>query len=146
MQLRFSLHSDAPHEWKRRWTALKGSCEKGDCDQVVRAWVHVLTTHHIGSVTDRQSLDRIEGGIGGNQNTTDRQIRFCTARYLGLKGGDDLVLRAEDSSNGENVWTTEDLLQFGRALKSALCHQLQGGDCVTLRVALEDEDDLLEYL
>lgn len=150
MQLRFHLHSDAPSEYRQAWNALKATCESGERDTLylVQAWGQILADNHVGTDTERQLLHRTEGGIGGDNNVTDRQIRFSEERYFAklqkrkvATDFDDIALDACDSSNGMQRWTVEELLQFGRALKAVFCNEVQGGDCVTLAVTVEDQED-----
>ena len=118
LQIRLALHADAPTKWQERWCAIKSQCETGENSSIVSAWSEELDNRHIGDVTDRNILNRVEGGIGGDSNAGDRQIRFSEVRHtFALRGRmrctddrNDIVLVAYPSEDGQKQWTVEELM------------------------------------
>ena len=70
-QLRFHIDSDSPHIDK--WQTLKHSCESGNNQDIVKQWIIECIEN---SNKCLPYLNRFEGGLGGNSNNVDKQIRF----------------------------------------------------------------------
>ena len=147
LQLRFSLHADARKQFQTRWNALKYLCESGNNSSIVTRWLEVAETRAIGNASDRCMLARCEGGIGGDSNVENRQIRFCPDRYMYHNHGtyrddmNDIKLVSYPSGNGMQQWTAADLMSFGRALKYTLNRELDAGaDVIHLFVSYYDDE------
>jgi hypothetical protein len=132
-QIRFSLAQpqyDIPEEYLQRYATLKEMCEAGASqnDWISRAWLDKL------DVPTLSILNRSEGGIGGNNNTTDRQIRYETALGALLRHS-DIVLNATNSSDGSSIWSVDDLLSLITPLQDVLEEYL-GENALLSRVAV----------
>jgi len=137
--LRFRLHTDAPSKIKKRY-------EKVYEDIVIREkvtlylnyWIWKLEGDEIGKLSDRQLLDRCEGGIGGDSNKTDRQIRFhneMERMSCGRTFG-EITLLSIPSDDGTETWTPEELKQFGEAFSEMLNDQIGTSGAIDFYVAL----------
>ena len=72
-QLRFFIDKNAPSEYMKRWDKFKTKCENGDNKHIVKTLKHYckLTVNR-----ELPYLERAEGGLGGNNNLLNKQIRF----------------------------------------------------------------------
>ena len=108
-KLRFRLDGDAPPEFKKRWKKFKQDCEYGANKQLVEQWKSYCKLEQNRILP---YLDRVEGGIGGNDNTLHKQIRFrCvlpTWRQLGIFNDNDIIMDRIENTTTEK-WTYEEL-------------------------------------
>jgi len=118
-QIRFSLarpvHGAIPEAFLQKYASLKQMCE-GDSsknDWISRAWLQKI------DVPSLPLLNRLEGGIGGDSNITDRQIRFESAGSNWYTH-DDIVLNAYHASDRSSTWSVEDLLSLVVPLQDVL--------------------------
>ena len=72
-KLRFSIDKDCPPDYMKRWLDFKNQCENGENRHIVE---HVKELCLLQVNKDLPYLDRCEGGMGGNDNTLNKQIRF----------------------------------------------------------------------
>ena len=72
-KLIFKLHNDVPIKYINMWKKIKLDCEKGNNKYIIEK---MKTYCKLQSNKNISYLDRIEGGIGGNNNTINKQIRF----------------------------------------------------------------------
>lgn len=71
--LRFRIDSDAPTKYIERWKEIKRECENSDNKYIVE---QIKNNCKIVSNKHLPYLERCEGGLGGNDNLHDKQIRF----------------------------------------------------------------------
>jgi len=150
LELRFTLHADASREFIEIFRGLKTKMESHDHGKIISLWRHELTERKIGNVVDRQILYRAEGGIGGDCNQTNRQLRLSETRYLlcgDQKSNDDMndiKLLAIDSEDRSSIWSITDVQVFGRALKTVILQQLYkhvgfvGDNCLNMFVIVSE--------
>ncbi len=125
--LRFRLNADVPLEAQEKYkkNIYIPLCGRGmphnfvpHCDPniYIARWLDILEHKNIGTPTDRQLLNRCEGGIGGDSNVTNRQIRFYNERenYSWKRFG-EITLCAIPSDDGTATWTPTELVAFGKA-------------------------------
>lgn len=118
-QIRFSLaqpvHGTIPEVFLQKYASLKQMCEGGSSknDWISRAWLQKI------GVPSLPLLNRLEGGIGGDSNITDRQIRF-EAAGSNWYTHDDIVLNAYHASDRSSTWSVEDLLSLVVPLQDVL--------------------------
>ena len=105
IQLRFRIDCDAPKEYMNRWNKLKKNCECGENLYIVSG---LLSYCKIQSVKDLPYLNRCEGGIGGDDNSIHKQIRFRSSFVCRLGVDDDIVMDQVDNTDTEK-WTLEEL-------------------------------------
>jgi hypothetical protein len=138
-RLRFRLQLDAPPDSRRLYMQVYDdilSEEKERFQPYLESWIRVLQDGGIDTSVDTQLLDRLEGGIGGSNNVTDRQIRFdmYTERLPWTKFG-EITLIASSSSDESVVWTTEDANAFGKAFQEILEIKVRG--CVDFCIVVD---------
>lgn len=93
----------------------------------------ILPVHSSIADVDLTPLNRSEGGIGGNNNITDRQIRFFDKDLLAtLKtpkddlpcAWEDIVLTVLPSDDGLKYYTYEEAYFLADAFKQTLAHMM----------------------
>ena len=106
IHLRFKLDSDAPKEYIKRWLKLKSICESGENKEIVEDW---LQNCQIESIKNMPYLNRCEGGIGGDDNLKNKQLRFRDKEpKYSCKIDNDIVF--DNIISGENEkWTLDEL-------------------------------------
>lgn len=72
-ELRFYIDNDALEEYINRWKELKLKCENGDNKIIVEK---IKSYCKLSVNKELPYLERSEGGLGGNNNKTNKQIRF----------------------------------------------------------------------
>ena len=72
-RLVFCLDGDAPEKYIKKWNKFKQQCEGGNNKYILE---QIKQNCKIKSNKKLQYLDREEGGLGGNDNTIHKQIRF----------------------------------------------------------------------
>lgn len=107
-ELRFYIDNDAPEEYINRWKELKLKCENGDNKIIVEK---IKSYCKLSVNKELPYLERSEGGLGGNNNKTNKQIRF--REYFGnndyrYKKDNDIILQEITSSDNEK-WTYDEL-------------------------------------
>jgi hypothetical protein len=103
--LRFRIDGDAPKAYVKRWIDLKHKCESSNNKQIILEW---LQHCKLESVRNLPYLERAEGGIGRDDNSKNKQIRFRRKQTLSLYIDNDIVLDQVISTN-EEKWTFEEL-------------------------------------
>ena len=111
-KLRFKIDKDAPPKYIERWNNFKKSCEEGDNEDTVQ---QMKNNCKLNINKNLPYLQRSEGGMGGNNNFVNKQIRFREFfpndnRSLndGSWKDNDIVL-TEITSTEEERWTYEEL-------------------------------------
>ena len=74
-KLRISIDKDSPPDYMKRWLDFKNKCEggSGENKHIVE---HIKKSCLLQENKNLPYLNRIEGGIGGNNNSINKQIRF----------------------------------------------------------------------
>jgi len=130
--IRFRQHHDAPKEFKTTWETLKKEIANNS-PHVVEQWLCELDVEtNALNPRDLLYLERAEGGIGGGNNMTDRQIRFdFDYTFRGRKrrkrmGWDhnEIILHAQPSADGTCIWLPEDLTPFKDAFSRVIVNHL----------------------
>jgi hypothetical protein len=126
IHLRFKLDSDAPKEYINRWLKLKSICESGENKEIVEDW---LENCQIESVKKLPYLNRCEGGIGGDNNVENKQIRFREKEpEYSWKIDNDIVF--DNIISGENEkWTLDELDDLIRGFRR-IANKYVKSDCI----------------
>lgn len=113
VKLRFNIYIDAPTQYINKWLQLKKRCENGEKEnkQIVNEWLSYCNNLLIKNMP---FLKRIEGGIGGDCNYTNKQLRFRQLlQYRQTYPShiiDDNNIIIEDITSTENEkWTIDEL-------------------------------------
>lgn len=130
--LRFRLLRDAEADARKRFSSVHRdflSINQVRFDPYIRSWIQVLESEGAGRGVDRQYLRRAEGGIGGNDNWSCRQMRLFNRLSSKLKRWNfrEITIRAEPSLDAIEVWTRDELLEFGEAFKRVIEERVAPG-------------------
>ena len=79
-------------------------CETGDNAEIVK---HIQGYCKLECNKLLPYLNRSEGGMGGDDNSSDKQIRF--RMDIGCKKDNDIVLQEIDCDTSMNKWTYDEL-------------------------------------
>tara|TARA_B110000285_G_scaffold230235_1_gene296469 strand:- start:3148 stop:3615 length:468 start_codon:yes stop_codon:yes gene_type:complete len=102
----FSINTDAPEEYMNRWIDLKYKCDTGHNRDIVE---NIKGYCKLECNKQLPYLNRAEGGLGGNDNNIDKQIRFRTDITQEYKKENDIVLGDIDCCTNVNKWTYQEL-------------------------------------
>ena len=114
--LRFYLDTDAPDKIRMKWNRLRVRCMTGDFPLHIDGY---------------PSLDREEGGIGGDDNTIHKQIRWRGDWNLPKHSQyyDDAIVLFVSSTAAER-WTLEELKAVAETVVESLETVLSAIHCV----------------
>ena len=143
-QLRFKLFRDAPETFRVTWRQIMTIFYSGEGtnDPFMQLFITEMTKRGIGMLEDRQILKRTEGGIGGDSNTMNRQIRvqerFPNKRLPRCEDPETivLVLRNASATDGSK-WSLNEIFDIGDAFKAILEGEKmlhEPGECVTVDI------------
>jgi hypothetical protein len=112
-RLVFCLDGDAPEKYIKKWNKFKQQCEGGNNKYILE---QIKQNCKIKSNKKLQYLDREEGGLGGNDNTIHKQIRFRHI-FMGKKingsipyfKNDNNIIFNEITSTNKEKWTYVEL-------------------------------------
>lgn len=125
IKLRFKIDSDAPLGYMKKWLKLKTICENGDKKEIIGDWLHNC---EIRSIKDMPSLNRCEGGIGGDNNLINKQLRFRRYRNAVYDKDNDIVIDDIISTEQEK-WLLEELDDLIRGFR-IMANNYVGVDCI----------------
>ena len=113
-QLRFYIDKDYSSESMNRWNEFKSKCENGKNKHIAE---QLKSYCKLNVNRDLPYLKRTEGGLGGNNNLVNKQIRFRD--YWGdndyrYKRDNDIILHEITSTDNEK-WTYDELDDLLRA-------------------------------
>lgn len=128
VQFRFNIHSDAPVEYFIRWKyVLKELCESDLYrDEILHMW-----RYHMKLTSNKllPNLNRCEGGLGGDNNQTDKQIRFQEDYGMVSIPRDTFIIHICASWDEENTWSLKELLDLKQAFVKVLNLKVEGQCC-----------------
>jgi hypothetical protein len=131
-KLRLKIDNDAPPEYVKRWNNFKKSCEEGDNEYIVQ---QIKDSCKLNINKNLPYLNRWEGGLGGNNNLVNKQIRF---RYFGSKSDrsindgswkDNDIVLTQITSTEEERWTYEELDDLMYGFIKTANYKVQG-ECI----------------
>ena len=120
--LRFRLDSDAPTKYIERWTEIKRECENTDNESIVE---QIKNNCKLVSNKGLPYLKIREGGLGGNDNILDKQIRF--RMETSFKTDNDIVLRPSNTETQK--WNYDELDDIIRSFTKVLNNKMRT-ECV----------------
>ena len=127
-KLRFSIDKDISKDCAIRWTELKNKCENGENKHIVE---NIKMFCKLEQNKKLPYLERFEGGLGGNDNKLNKQIRFRDNRLMTLpKRSDDDIVLDEICSTHVEKWTYKEIDDLLFATMKAIEYQLESKDCV----------------
>ena len=103
-ELRLNISINASPECIEKWNEFKKKCENGDNRHIVES---LKSYCKLDSTKTLPYLERAEGGLGGDNNSENKQIRFRMYNDY-TSSIRDIVM--EEITNGINeIWTYEEL-------------------------------------
>jgi hypothetical protein len=139
-KLRFTIDGDAHPDYMSRWAAVKHTFEiERDCEELRYFVSNTLIHCKLEQNRNLPCLDRAEGGIGGNDNRTNKQIRFHGATHGGLPrnapGIRDILFDRVYNTTTES-WTHEELFDLIQAFEESFNHLVEV-ECVNGHIEVE---------
>ncbi len=140
----FRIDNNAPKDYINRWKKIKFDCETHDNKYIIEK---MKTYCKLEQNKNIPYLQREEGGIGGNNNTINKQIRFYRLRQsIPIHYNDkDIVLDQIYNTNTEK-WSYDELDDLIYAFTKTF-NYLVKADCVNGVIEMsniqsldEDED------
>lgn len=102
-RLVFCIDDDAPEEYIKRWNEFKLKCESGKNKHIVE---QIKEYCKLETNKALPYLNRMEGGIGGDNNMTHKQLRFRNSIF-GIKGND--IIFDQVINTDTEKWTYDEL-------------------------------------
>tara|TARA_B100000401_G_scaffold433670_1_gene372625 strand:- start:1655 stop:2107 length:453 start_codon:yes stop_codon:yes gene_type:complete len=103
--LRFDLHKDAPDKYIKKWKDFKEQCESGNNSIIVEQLKNYCK---LDTNKNLPYLIRVEGGLGGQNNSINKQIRFRHFILSDQERDNDIILHEITSTDNEK-WTYDEL-------------------------------------
>lgn len=141
-KLRFCIDKDAPKDYMNKWNKLKYDCENGGNKYIIE----IMKTYcKLEQNKNIPYLQRVEGGIGGNDNIKNKQMRFRMGmedwkKYLPDYMDNDIILQEIINGNTEK-WSYEELDDIIRALTKTF-NYFVGSECIKGVIELINRDSL----
>lgn len=112
-KLRFSIDKDSPRDYMERWFVFKKYCESGKSGKNQLVVERIKEKCQLPLIKGLSYLNRSEGGIGGDNNQKNKQIRFrdgfmYTQKHMEWQYDNDIVLDQICSTETEQ-WTYEEM-------------------------------------
>ena len=107
IQLVFKIDDDAPEKYLAKWKEFKTKCESGNNKDIIDDIIHNCA---LESNKKLPYLKRAEGGIGGDNNLINKQIRFRNGKFVMPWGGEDNFIIFDQIYNTEHEkWSLDEL-------------------------------------
>ena len=104
----FKLDKDAPKKYIDKWNEFKKICESGDNEDIVE---EIKKYCKLETNKNLPYLKRAEGGMGGDNNCKNKQIRFrhiLETEYI-INNNDTYIVFNEIYSTDNEEWIFEEL-------------------------------------
>lgn len=116
INLEFILDKYAPIKYQKKWTNLKKNLLVGGIEiDINDILISVKNYCKLNTNKNLPILNRCEGGLGGDSNEFDKQLRFyCDLNFLNKlnpypNSSNSIKINIFNSSNNNNKWTLEEL-------------------------------------
>lgn len=103
-KLRLRIDNDAPNNYMKRWKDFKYNCENGNNKHIVE---QIKEKCKLEQNKNLHYLNRAEGGMGGDDNIKNKQMRFRINNHLS-KMDNDIVIDEIYNTKYEK-WTYDEL-------------------------------------
>jgi hypothetical protein len=151
MEIHLKLDFDAPELFQDAWVRVLQSTLRTHKARM-SFFADVVNTHNrvYENPPGCKVLDRGEGGIGGDDNQADRQLRGPGPGVSCFDDPNALVLTPSNSCDGSDVWCLNDLVTYSRSFEIVLSERVYseatpgrvGDRCVHARfVVRADQED-----
>jgi hypothetical protein len=124
-RLVFSLEDSAYGQTIKNWSRFKKVCESGNNNHITG---QIKENCELVSNKNLPILNRAEGGLGGDDNKTNKQIRFrhnmtCNMSLPSYITPDNLIVLDEIISTQTETWTFDELRDILKSfIKTANWH------------------------
>jgi hypothetical protein len=104
----FRIDNDTPEDYINKWKKIKFDCEEGDNKYIIEK---MKTYCKLEQNKNLPYLQREEGGIGGNDNTINKQIRFFRlySKYKPASYNDKYIVFDEIYNTNIEKWSYDEL-------------------------------------
>jgi hypothetical protein len=104
----FRIDNDAPEDYINRWKKIKFDCEEDDNKYIIEK---MKTYCKLEQNKNLPYLQREEGGIGGNDNTINKQIRFFRlySKYKHVSYNDKYIVFDKIYNTNIEKWSYDEL-------------------------------------
>jgi len=139
-KLIFRINSDATKDYVNRWKEIKRHCENGNNKYIVE---QMKTYCKLEQNKNIPYLQREEGGIGGDNNSINKQIRFFTLFPTCIPlnyNNKDIVLEQITSTDSEK-WTYEELDDLIYAFTKTFNYFINS-DCITGVIEMSNNSNI----
>jgi hypothetical protein len=139
MIIRFKLDNDVPEDFIKKWVELKFKCEgwtKTDCrKETIESWLKYCK---IETNKKLPLLKRCEVGIGGNDNTKHKQIRFRS--YNAGRSDNNILINQIYNTNYEK-WSIEELNDLINAFIMYAENYINGNMIGFIKIKIESDKE-----
>lgn len=137
-ELRFKLDFYAPEKYIKKWNNIKKESEITNNKYLVD---EIKINCKLESNKKLPYLDRCEGGLGGNSNQNNKQIRFRMNINNKFKFDNDILLYVLNSDCGNEKWSYEELDDILRSFIKVL-NKKMSCECVNGRIEIFNKNML----
>ena len=141
-KLRISIDKDSPPDYMKRWLDFKNKCEggSGENKHIVE---HIKKSCLLQENKNLPYLNRIEGGIGGNNNSINKQIRFRIKKpwmsYCLWKYDNDILMDQIYCTETEK-WTYEEISDLLSAFIKVSGNYIGSEGCIRGWIEMTPQD------
>ncbi len=150
IRLEFELLRCAPKEYQTKWLKLKNQLEwcditTEDRDNLLNS---VINYCKIETNKNLPILKRVEGGLGGDSNIDNKQLRF----YHDLttlnnkfkwpnssKLSNTIIIDIFNSNNNDEIWTLEELSDLVDSFSKTFSDYMEEEDCIEGKITLTNK-------
>jgi hypothetical protein len=120
-KLRFRIDFNSPIEYINNWNKIKKECEEGN-----NKYISNLIKKNCTIISNKNLpyLDRLEGGLGGESNNDNKQIRF-RHEFNEKNNDNDIILYVINSDSKNEIWTYNELDDIIRSFTKVLSNLLK---------------------
>lgn len=134
-KLRFKLDFDAPNKYIEEWNKIKKESETTNNKYFVE---EIKSNCKLESNKNLPYLERVEGGLGGNNNQINKQIRFIF-NFNSCKLYNDILLNVLNSDLKNEKWTYVELDDILRSFIIVL-NKRMSCECVNGCIEIYNKD------
>ena len=142
-KLRFYIDKDAPVNYMESWNEFKLKCEQGNNKQIVE---QIKSYCKLPQNKNIPYLNRKEGGMGGNNNIINKQIRFrdCILWSKSPRYNDSDIIFDRIENTDIEKWTYEELDDIIYGFIKTVNYNIKA-ECVNGCIEMINENILSDY-
>lgn len=144
VQLEFTLEQIAPEKYHDKWKTLAKTLRIADIttEDINNLLLSVKNYCVMETNKNLDILDRGEGGLGGNSNANDKQLRFYVDLNVVKNMNscvDDVIINVFNSDNGKSRWTLSELSDLVNAFSKTFSDYMTEDNCVKGKIILTNK-------